>query len=64
MFTLAVVFAATSEAADQFASEHGLWDRRPDGSWGREASQAHAQLCEDQQAAYRWLAARRVELTR
>ncbi len=54
-FTLALgaVFAPTPEEADQFASAHGLWDRRPDGTWGREATQAHAQLCEDHQAAYR-----------
>jgi hypothetical protein len=53
MFSLGAVYAATPEQADQFASEHGLWNRRPDGSWGRDASEAHAQLCLDQQAAYR-----------
>ena len=52
MFSLGAVFAASPEEADQFASEHGLWNRRPDGTWGRDASQAHAQLSADQQAAY------------
>jgi hypothetical protein len=52
-FALGAVFASGPQEADQFASEHGLWDRRPDGTWGREATQAHARLCEDQQAAYR-----------
>jgi hypothetical protein len=59
MFSLGAVFAATSEEADQFADRHGMWNRRPDGSWGREASAAHAQLCLDQQAAYRALAERK-----
>lgn len=58
MFSLAVVFATTPEEADQFADRHGLWNRRPDGSWGRAASDAHAQLCLDQQAAYRAQAGR------
>jgi len=53
MFALGAVFAPTPEDADKFASQHGLWDRRPDGTWGREATQAHARLCEDAQAAYR-----------
>jgi hypothetical protein len=52
-FALGAVFAPTPEEADQFAREHGLWDRRPDGTWGGEATQAHARLCEDAQAAYR-----------
>jgi hypothetical protein len=55
MFSLAVVFAATPEEAQAFADQHGLWNRRPDGSWSRAASDAHAQLCLDQQAAYRTL---------
>jgi hypothetical protein len=59
MFSLAVVYAATPEEAEQFADRHGLWNRRPDGSWGRDASEAHAQLCLDQQAAYRALGGRR-----
>jgi len=63
MFALGAVFASSPEEADQFASEHGLWDRRPDGTWGREASQAHARLCEDQQAAYRRAAQREPVVT-
>jgi hypothetical protein len=53
MFALGAVYAATPEEADQFADRHGLWNRRPDGTWGRDASEAHAQLSADQQAAYR-----------
>jgi hypothetical protein len=58
MFSLGVVFASTPEEAHQFASRHGLWDRRADGTWGRDATQAHEQLCKDQQTAYRSLADR------
>lgn len=52
MFALGAVFASSPDETDQFADQHGLWDRRPDGTWGREATQAHARLCADQQAAY------------
>jgi hypothetical protein len=59
MFSLGCVFARTPEEAHRIASDHGLWDRRPDGTWGRETSEAHAELVADQMAAYRALAARR-----
>lgn len=63
-FKLGAVFAFTYEEARALASEHGLWDRRPDGTWGREATGAHAQLCKDQQAAFRAIARRENEAAR
>jgi hypothetical protein len=61
-FSLGMVFASTPEEAEQFASAHGMWNKRPDGTWGSEASEAHAELSRDQQAAYRVLAARKTGL--
>ena len=55
-FSLGAVFARTPEDAHRIASRYGMWDRRPDGTWGQDATDAHAQLCRDQQAAYRHLA--------
>jgi hypothetical protein len=63
-FSLGFVFAATPEEAEAFATENGLWNRRTDGTWGNGASEAHAQLCKDQQAAYRALARRDNEAAR
>ncbi len=61
MFMLGSVFAPTRKEAEQFATRHGLWDRRPDGTWGLGASKAHAELSFDLQAAYRSLACREVQ---
>ena len=36
MFALGAVFASSPEEADRFASEHGLWDRRPRTAAGRD----------------------------
>ncbi len=55
-FSLGAVLAPTNEIAQEFASKHGLWDKRPDGTWSNDASMAHAQLSADMQAAYRTLA--------
>ena len=52
------MFARTPDEAHQFASRHGLWNRRPDGTWGTHATEAHEQLCKVQQAAYRSMADR------
>jgi nicotinic acid phosphoribosyltransferase len=60
-FSLGVVIASSGDEAEQVASVNGMWDKRPDGTWGHEASDAHAQLIADEQAAYRYLARRRKE---
>jgi hypothetical protein len=56
MFDLGAVFAKTTHDAERFATDHGMWDRLPDGTWGSAASEAYAELQRDQQAAYRSLA--------
>jgi hypothetical protein len=63
-FSLGCVFARSGEEAERVASANGMWNKRPDGSWGNEASQAHAQLSRDQIAAYRALARQHNEAAR
>ena len=58
------MFADTPEEAEQVASDCGMGNKRPDGSWGDEATVAHAQLCKDMQAAFRVLASHDNEAVR
>ena len=63
-FSRGLVFADTPEEAERAATENGLWNKRPDGTWGNEASEAHVQLTRDMIAAFRNLARRDNEAAR
>jgi hypothetical protein len=63
-FSLGVVFADSPEEAERVATASGMWDKRADGTWGNEASEAHAQLTRDMIAAFRNLARRYNESAR
>lgn len=55
LFSLGTVFADTPEEAEAVATDAGIWNRRPDGTWGTSATDAHAELCKDMIATLRGL---------
>lgn len=63
-FSLGHVFAGIPEEAERVASANGMWDKRPDGTWGSAATEAFAELSADQQRAYRVLARKENEAAR